>query len=186
VRPEEARGLVALLMAAYPRTRMEQPSVNLYASKLEPHDVRLGRAAIDLCSARHTHLPSLAEVLAAIAEVAIGAPTPLLAWEQACLPGPHHPLVRRAMHAVGGAYTIRTTDKPSILRSQFARVYEEVLQAAHRELHSTGQWSVAAQLPAPPQQLAAGGEQLPERTEDSTAEALAHLQAMQQGVGSRV
>ncbi len=73
--------MVALLVAAYPKVELQQASVNLYAERLEPLPLALGKAAIDAATVRHTWFPSLAELLACVAEIAVGTPDTYTAWE---------------------------------------------------------------------------------------------------------
>lgn len=177
---EEAKGLVAKLMLAYPRQTLAASAVTLYADKLVPLPFEIGALAIDIATATYAYFPNLGELLRVVSQVAIGAPDPMEAWEQAAgysqvvqagydrerdaelhkqVQAMRHPLVVRAMHAVGGSYAIRTSDNVGVIRAHFLQAYREVLERAHHELHTTGSWESVAALPRVPQQraLQAGG-----------------------------
>lgn len=176
----EAAELVAALGAAYPRQQVPAASKGLYVQKLLAYPYPVGVAGVNMACSKHTWYPSWAELHSCIATVAIGAPDPHVAWEQACARGPRHPLVERAMHSIGGSWAIKVADNVPVLRAQYLKAYAEHCQAAQLELGSTGSWAQAAAIPPPPRQQAA----LPPapRTADEEALGLLHTRSLLDGI----
>lgn len=182
----EAQALVARLHLAYPRQRLTREHYNLYAEVLLPLHVQLGARLVDEATAKHTWFPSVAELYDLLAEITIGAPGPLLAWEQAAnghAPSDRHPLVQRAMHTVGGSYAIRTSENPVAMRAHFVRAYEEWLGRARHAVRTCGNWRDVAQLPTSTRrEITVGHEgRTPQEDADGRLNAGAYLRQLQQG-----
>jgi hypothetical protein len=88
--------------------------------------------------------PTVAEIRAAVLDYEL--PNEAAALEQVearvrlGVESPLHPLVKRALDLVGGVYSYRTAEEPTVIRGQFLRLYrslrEDAVQDASRALPS--------------------------------------------------
>lgn len=79
----QAGELVALVRAAFPRERVEQETYKLYARFLLDLEYQPARAAVTRLLCRSRFFPSIAELRAEVAEVALGLPGELEAFRLA-------------------------------------------------------------------------------------------------------
>lgn len=121
---ETTAGSVAILSAAYPRQAFPTDSVRLYVRMLADLNPDALAAAVARLIRRSTWLPSIAEIRLEVAEATLALPSVGEAWEQALIGRGMHDLVKRSYLAAGGAWAFRTSEKPEILRAQFAKDYE--------------------------------------------------------------
>jgi hypothetical protein len=122
----DAQRLVATLAAAYPRTPLPPETIKVYVSAISTLAADETENAIRRLIFLRRFLPSIAEVVCAVVEARLGLPSPVEAWRHVNessvgLTDPE----RAAMRHVGGAYAIRTTDRPDVVRAQFLRAYEQ-------------------------------------------------------------
>lgn len=118
---------VGVLRAAYPRQDFPDETVALYVEMLG--DLPDGEVvdAVKRLVKRSTFLPSVAEIRREVAEAALRLPTPAEAWRMVNDAATQNLLpleVAEAMRDVGGRYAIRTSEQPSVIRSQFLKLYE--------------------------------------------------------------
>jgi hypothetical protein len=66
---------------------------------------------------------------------------------------PLHPVARRAMESMGGAYTVRTAAEPGIVRAQYLRTYEDFLRLATEVAATGGAWQAALVMAGPAHRL---------------------------------
>ncbi len=130
---QEATALVAVLMASYPRQPVEPPTIEAYAAGIGDLDAGLATTAVRTLQHESRFFPTVAEIRDTYAELLIGAPLPMHAWEQAQGAGPRHPLVDRARALVGDGYQWRSEPTWS-LRRWFLDAYPEVRRSAVREV----------------------------------------------------
>lgn len=130
----EAQALVATLAAAWPRQPIEQPTLDIYAHDLADLPFEIAAEAITELRRTATFFPAIAEIRTLADELRLGAPTPMLAWEQACTRGAlRHELVQRARGIVGDDWAWRTNSAEHLRRS-FLGAYAEVKAEALRDL----------------------------------------------------
>lgn len=140
---QEASALVASLKAAFPDANIPAETVVMYAAALEDLDFQAGQAAVGALIRSTRWFPKIAEIREAAAEQTLGVPSPASAWERLTEYTDHRrehatltDLERRALQAVGGTWAVRTSESPTVLRSQFMKVYEELRRDAIRqEMH---------------------------------------------------
>lgn len=149
---DQAEALVARLHLAYPRQVLRRAHYALYAEVFLPQTPEVGALVVDEATATYTWFPAVSELYDVLAEVVIGAPGSMEAWELAANgadPAHRHPLVARAMYTMGGSYAIKTTSNPVGMRKQFIQAYEEWLQRARHAVRTQGNWRDIARLPEP-------------------------------------
>ena len=124
---------VAILRDAYPRADFPDRSARLYGTMLADMDDALVVAAVTRLIRRSTFLPTIAEIRREVMEHVLCLPSPQEAWEMVNRPETegHLPtVVLASLQALGGRYTIRVSDSPSVIRAQFMRDYEARRDAA--------------------------------------------------------
>ena len=147
MKASEAQKLVAVLKAAYPRQPIPPETTRLYAAQLVdlPADA-VERAVRDLI-ASSPYFPTLADIRRRVAELQLGAPSAWQAWEeveQQCRAASHHgggvwepyrprwshPLVERVVKLMGGFWQLYESERLSVERAQFLRLYEQARSEA--------------------------------------------------------
>lgn len=124
---------VAILRDAYPRADFPERTAVLYGSMLADMDDGQVVAAVHRLVRRSTFLPTIAEIRREVVESMLCLPSPQEAWEMVNRPETegHLPTtVLATLQALGGRYTIRVSDQPSVIRAQFLRDYEARREAA--------------------------------------------------------
>ena len=151
MKASEAQKLVAVLKAAYPRQPIPPETTRLYAAQLVDLPAEaVGQAVHDLI-ASSPYFPAIAEIRRRVAELQLGAPSAWQAWEeveQQCRaasqhkggvwepyqPQWSHPLVERVVRLVGGFWQLYDSQRLSIERAQFLRLYEQARSELTREV----------------------------------------------------
>lgn len=132
----DVQRVVAELAALFPAGSVTPTTVALYVQALEDLPIRaLDGAARELIATRTSpYLPTVGEIRMTACRQVIGAPSEVEALEVAneYAGRDHggsrpHRCVLRALNAVGGKYAWRTTENPTVLRSQFLAAYRDVL-----------------------------------------------------------
>jgi len=142
MKTSEAQKLVAVLKAAYPRQPIPPETTRLYAAQLVdlPADI-VERAVRDLI-ATTAYFPAIAEIRRRAAELQLDAPPAWRAWEQVeenCRaasrhaggvwepyqPRWSHPLIERVVRLLGGFWQLYDSDRLTVERAQFLRLYEQ-------------------------------------------------------------
>lgn len=143
---DEAVGLVARLVDAYPGAKVRDGTVAVYAAALAPFDRAAVAAAVATHVATSKWFPAVAEVLALVAEAVVGLPEAGDAWRlvldrmRETYPG--HPApdwrapvaVQRAAAALGGIHALRLSEEPSRDRERFVKVYGTYRDRALRDV----------------------------------------------------
>lgn len=145
---EQAKAVIAAVMAHYPGTALDQANENAYVNALRALPPKPAmRAALEVAR-REERFPSVAALLRAIGEVLCDAPSAAQAWEEVkasfdehyCYPlycdwggwEPSHPLVARTVDALG-YHRLMAGQNPSADQAQFRSRYEDYrLEAARR------------------------------------------------------
>lgn len=83
MRESEATGIVALLMASYPRGDWPASTQNVYRAAVEPFTFGEARQAVERIVASRDFPPSIAEVRREIVESRLDLPSDVEAWELA-------------------------------------------------------------------------------------------------------
>jgi len=151
MRASDAEKLVAVLKAAYPRQPIPPETARLYAAQLINLPADLVELAVRDLIATTPYFPAIADIRRRVAELQLGAPSAWQAWEeveQQCRaasqheggvwepyrPRWSHPLVERVVRLMGGFWQLYESERLSIERAQFLRLYEqarsEVVQTA--------------------------------------------------------
>jgi len=142
---------VSILRDAYPRADFPDRSAKLYGSMLADLDDVAVAEAVRRLVRRSQWLPTIAEIRMEVAEAKLDLPDAVTAWELVNSGRPVLALpeiVGDALVAVGGKYAIRTSEQPSILRSQFMKDYESRRSLALRR--AVGAVAVSPTLAALP------------------------------------
>jgi hypothetical protein len=85
VTTREAKALVALLKAAFPRQALEQATLEVYAKYLADLDAAIGRIAVERLIATSRFFPTIAEIREQVATMQCDdMPEPELAWQEVC------------------------------------------------------------------------------------------------------
>lgn len=138
---QEAFALIGVLAAAFPQRKVEADTVRVYARSLEDLPYDIAREALSDVVRSSVHFPSIAEIRRAVAERSTNLPSPAAAWEWVTHWAhgdkdwgvPPEP-VTRAVKALGGTWAIKTTENPSVLRSQFNGLYAEFREEELRKV----------------------------------------------------
>lgn len=135
-------GLLADLMAAFPRTRIDPATVRVYLAALKDLPIQALERAVAALIRTSEWFPTVAAIRLAVAEHTLALPTESEALQQieerqrwsrltresgtAAVPPPEfHPLVKAALDRVGGFPAFRASDDPTVIRGQFGRLYRE-------------------------------------------------------------
>lgn len=156
---KQAMEIVAILKAAFPRQQVEPETVKVYATFLQDLDGAVAEPAVKRLVTVSRFFPTIAEMREAVAEASVNAPTVQQAVEavmtRSAIPVEErpklHPLVRRALDAIGGLYAIRTAESATTIRAQFRDAYAALRSEAILEIQ-TGR---AALAQSPIERLAA-------------------------------
>jgi hypothetical protein len=147
MKASEAQKLVAVLKAAYPRQPIPPETTRLYAAQLVDLPADAVQQAVRDLIASSPYFPTLADIRKRVAELQLGAPSAWQAWEeveQQCQaasrheggiwepyrPRWSHPLVERAVKLMGGFWQLYDSQRLSIERAQFLRLYEQARSEA--------------------------------------------------------
>jgi hypothetical protein len=134
----EATALVAALAASFPKQPIGEPTVKAYAGSLLDLDVQIATAAVRTLQQGSTFFPSIHEIRTMVADLELGAPPPMQAWESARQKGaPRHPVVQRARRIVGDDFHWRETPS-GILQKSFLAAYAEAKDEAMRAIVTPG------------------------------------------------
>jgi DNA-directed RNA polymerase subunit F len=129
---EQTKDIVARLIDAFPQTAMREQTVAIYTARLNDLDNEAASQAVDDLIETSTTFPTIAEVRNLVAEVALGLPTAEQAYasifDRDKKAGEIHDLTRHVADIFGGFYNVRTSENPSIIRSQFLKTYAEFRQ----------------------------------------------------------
>jgi hypothetical protein len=123
---DEARKLVARLIDAFPQTPMRESTASIFEQYLRDLDHASAEAAIADEIACATDFPRIGDIRSRIFDAELRLPQPLDAWKSIVdRHGELHPLVAEVASRLGGTFSIRTHDQPSIVRAQFLAAYSE-------------------------------------------------------------
>jgi hypothetical protein len=152
---EEVNHTVAILQGAFPNHPVNPDTVRAYGWMLRDFTFPdVSRAVVTLL-ATSRFWPTIAEVRAAVIEERLALPTPERAWELVAerlsatglLPEDHpakaHPVIKRAVRAMGGIAGMAEEDNVAALRRQFMEQYaairaEHVTRAILAPLEAVG------------------------------------------------
>lgn len=137
---DERKHLVAELVDAYPRERIETRNIEVYLSKLADVPPHLLADVIHDLICTGDRFPTIAQIKFACAERVTQLPTETealteierrLRWrrqdeETRGVAPAVTPEVAEALAHVGGYTAFREADEPTIIRGQFARYYREI------------------------------------------------------------
>jgi hypothetical protein len=123
---DEARRLVGRLLDAFPQTPVREGTPRVFEQYLRDLDFARAEAVVAEEIACATDLPRIGEIRSRIFERELGLPPTLEAWSSIVERGGElHPLVAEVAARLGGTFSIRTHDQPSIVRAQFLAAYGE-------------------------------------------------------------
>lgn len=130
----QAKALVATLAAAFPNQRISQATLNVYAADLADLDFAVATKAVETVRRGAKFMPAISEIRTVAAELQLGAPPPMIAFDQTSKPlEERHALVQRAKRMVGDDWDWRESPR-GVLRKAFLAAYEEVKEEATRAL----------------------------------------------------
>jgi hypothetical protein len=134
MKKSEAFAVVAILAASFPRAEIGEPTIEAYAVGLTDLGIEETTAAVRTLQQTSRFFPTIAEIRETVAELRLGAPPPMHAWEQAySRNGQRHPLVRRARRIVGDDWDWRQTPT-GVLQKAFLAAYAEAKKEAVNEI----------------------------------------------------
>jgi hypothetical protein len=123
---DEARELVGRLIDAFPQTPMREGTASIFRQYLRDLDYATAEEAIADEIACATDFPRIGDIRSRIFEQELALPLPLDAWRSVVdRHGELHPLAAEVASRLGGTFSIRTHDQPSIVRAQFLAAYGE-------------------------------------------------------------
>jgi len=129
-----------MMLAAYPREAMNQETVGVWTRLIETFDYDETRKAVLRILATRYTFPTIADLRNEIIEARLELPSAERAYEMWLAYADRggklmvHPFVRQVANDAGfDLWTMRQSENPSILRSQFLKAYEERRRAAIRE-----------------------------------------------------
>lgn len=136
-------------MRAFPRPALDDARVRVYLEELADLDPAVLAAAVRTLIRTRTSdwLPAVGAIREVAAELVLALPSEedalaqiaaRIAWtrEPEADRGERpevHPVVARAVAAVGGFHALRTAENASVVRGQFGRLYREARGAAVRD-----------------------------------------------------
>lgn len=150
------RHAVSLLNEAW-RDSFSARRMEVYVEHLADLDGEAVLAAVNLLVKSSQFPPTVSEIRTVVATARTNYPTPGVALElteRAVMEGKTRQLpapARRALDLLGGSYSWKTTETPSIMRSQFLRLYEEFARAETQAI-------IAGQLESGRRQLEGGSD----------------------------
>ena len=132
----QAQKLVAQLLAAYPDVQPREETFATFVRFLVDLDKQAAEEAIEELIAASTTMPTIAAIRRRVIEEELELPSAAEAWvainEHNRTDGLHE-VAKEARELLGGSWAIRTSDKPSITRAQYLKVYEELREKALRD-----------------------------------------------------
>jgi len=137
----QSRVLIGMMLAAYPREAMNQETVGVWTRLIETFDYDETRKAVLRILATRYTFPTIADLRNEIIEARLELPSAERAYEMWLAYADRggklmvHPFVRQVANDAGfDLWTMRQSENPSILRSQFLKAYEERRRLS-REIH---------------------------------------------------
>jgi hypothetical protein len=102
---------------------------------------------------------------------------PWEAWERAVEGNLDTPIGKRAIKLVGGDWSIKRSEKPDVLRSQFIRAYTELLDAEKKRMRASRGVKALAEINrpeeiTPPERRISEPERINAPTQDQVSEML--------------
>lgn len=140
MRASEITKLLAVLRGAYPRDKVGDETLPVYIRYLSDLDATDVDRAVDEIIATRKFFPTVSEIRAAVVRGKLGAPNVALALVDLGKVLGHqraghrvrpadymHPLACEALKLMGGTHAYRASTAPGVWRSQFRKVYEEIV-----------------------------------------------------------
>lgn len=154
----EAFELVVRMAAAYPRSPLNEATIELYTDFLIDCDAGMAHCAIDLLIATSIFLPSIAEIRAAVAQLYVPACGPEAAWGELSLaiarcrdqPEFSCAAIAEALRMIGRSWhdlRMLPFEQYPWLRRDFLAAYREATERTRREAQAS-----AGALPPPSRQ----------------------------------
>lgn len=147
------RASLAVFRAAYPNAVINDETIDAYEAALRDLDPQdLGDAVAALVK-ESRFMPTIAEIREVVAEHKLALPSATEAWGEAqarsfgTWSGPRHPLVHQAIQTMGGTWSIKTSENPSIMQAQFLKAYKELRADLVRQFVRTGRMPEMPELP---------------------------------------
>jgi hypothetical protein len=148
--PAESSELVAVLVAAFPRTIVSVETLSIYARFLEDLDFKIATEAVAAWILREKYWPTISELRTATEQKSGNAAPDLdRAWAEVRRsfsysderrPEWSHPAIRDAVEAIGHREIGQST-QPDVTRAHFQRAYEAAAKRnadpAHRLIATT-------------------------------------------------
>lgn len=140
---------VASLRAAYPNANLPPETVAVYSAALADLEPERVSRAVGVLIKRSRFFPTVAEIRDIVADQTLDFPSPVAAWEEAVArtdgtwEREKHPVVSRALAAIGGPWTVRTTENVVGTRAQFLKFYEQLCSEARTTVIDSGEDGIA-------------------------------------------
>jgi hypothetical protein len=133
--------LIGDLAAALPKPPPTREQIVVYVRELEDIPVPVLEAAVRKIIRTAQWFPTVAEIRLAAAEVTLHLPSEpealrqidaRMTWarDKRGTAPPVHPLVYEALRRVGGWHAFRSTEKGTVIRGQFGRLYRDLRDQA--------------------------------------------------------
>lgn len=129
----QAQQLMELLLAAYPEVHPREETFPTYVRFLLDLEYGAASEAVEDMIAVSPKLPTIASVRRRVLEGELELPTAAEAWM--AINDPHrqkelHALAKEARDLIGGAWAVKTSENPSITRSQYLRIFDDLREQA--------------------------------------------------------
>lgn len=130
---ERAQAFAQEIFALYPAVPLRPGSEDGYVKYLRELDEGQVAAVLPDLLRTSATMPTVAEIRRRIAEVELELPSPIEAYHSLFEPGSErHALTKYVAEIFGGEYTIRTSEMPGAIRSQFLNYFAELRDEAVR------------------------------------------------------
>jgi hypothetical protein len=125
---QQAITLIDRLFACYPDSATTPDTRALFTRYLSDLDANAAETAIEELILDSTALPTIAHIRRSVIEHDSGLPTALEAYREVVqfkAGDEMHPLVLEVCRLLGGSWTIKNSEEPTIMRAQFLKAYGE-------------------------------------------------------------
>ncbi len=136
---DQAQKLISLLLSAYPEVQPREETFPTYVRFLVDLDEAAVEVAIEELISVSTKMPTIAAIRRRVIEQELELPTAAEAWvaiNDTTRTEELHELAKEARELLGGSWAIRTSGNPTVTRTQYLKVFEELrdkaLYAANR------------------------------------------------------
>jgi len=130
---DQAQKLIDLLLSAYTEVQPREETFPTYVRFLVDLEYSAVEEAIEELISVSAQMPTIASIRRRVIEEELELPSAAKAWvdisDSQRTEGLHE-LAKEARELLGGSWAIRTSDKPTVTRAQYFKVFEELRDRA--------------------------------------------------------